>query len=129
MNFSLIDNSKRVKMQHLNNSRLHLNKKGSQVLSDVNCKEIIKIFKWYIFRNSSFDENDSNDSFQIDKRDECNNILNNIQMDNRNKLVFGHFNINSIHNKFELLSKQVKGNIDVLMISETKVETILLKTS
>ena len=45
MNFSLIDNSKPVQAQYLNNSRLHLNKKGSQVLSDVYCKEIVKITK------------------------------------------------------------------------------------
>ena len=32
MNFSLTDHSKLVKVQHLNNRRLHLNKKGSQVL-------------------------------------------------------------------------------------------------
>ena len=31
-------------------------------------------------------------------------------------------NINSIRNKFELLSEQVKGNVDVLMISETKID-------
>ena len=43
-------------------------------------------------------------------------------MDNRNKLVFSHSNINLICNKFELLSDQVKENIYVLMISETKVD-------
>ena len=43
-------------------------------------------------------------------------------MNNRNKLVFGNLNINSIGNKFELLSEQDKGNIDILMISETKFD-------
>ena len=33
-----------------------------------------------IFICSSFDEINSNDSLQIDKRDECKNILNNIGM-------------------------------------------------
>ena len=41
-------------------------------------------------------------------------------VDHRNELVFGHLNTNSAHNKFELLSEQVK--IDVLIISETKVD-------
>ena len=31
-------------------------------------------------------------------------------------------NINSIRNKFEFLAGQVKGKIDVLMISETKID-------
>ena len=42
------------------------------------------------------------------------------EMDNINKLAFGHLNIDSIWNKLELMSEQVKGNINVLMISETK---------
>ena len=42
--------------------------------------------------------------------------------DNLNKLIFAHLNINSIRNKFELLSQQIKGNGDVLLISETKID-------
>ena len=44
-------------------------------------------------------------------------ILKLIHSENSNKLVFVHLNIHSIRNKFELLSDQFKGNIDVLMIS------------
>ena len=36
--------------------------------------------------------------------------------------MFGHLNINSIRSKLELLSEQVKGNLDIFMISETKVD-------
>ena len=39
-----------------------------------------------------------------------------------NKIVVGHLNINSIRNKFNFLAHQVKGNIDILMISETKLD-------
>ena len=39
-----------------------------------------------------------------------------------NKLIFAHLDINSIRNKFEELIGQVKGTIDVLMISETKID-------
>ena len=31
-------------------------------------------------------------------------------------------NINSVRNKFEVLSDQVKGNIDVFVVSETKID-------
>ena len=41
-----------------------------------------------------------------------------IRRENTNKLVFAHININS----FESLFDQVKGNIDVLMISETNID-------
>ena len=48
-------------------------------------------------------------------------ILKSTCTENSNKLVFTHFNINSIRNKFELFVDQIKGNEDVLMISETKI--------
>ena len=41
-----------------------------------------------------------------------------------NELIFAHFNINSIRNKFGLLSEQIKCNVDVLTISETKINDI-----
>ena len=37
-----------------------------------------------------------------------------------NKLIFGHLNINnSLRNKLDLLSKEVKGSIDIFTVSET----------
>ena len=44
-----------------------------------------------------------------------------MRRENANKLVFAHIKINSLRNKFKLLADQVKGNIDVLMNSETKL--------
>ena len=35
--------------------------------------------------------------------------------------MIGHININSIRNKFEMLSNSIKGNLDILMISKTKL--------
>ena len=35
----------------------------------------------------------------------------------------GYININSIRNKFEMLSNSIKGNLDILMISETKLDS------
>ena len=49
-------------------------------------------------------------------------ILKSIRWENTNKSVFGRINIESLRNKFKLLIDQVKGNIDVLMISETKMD-------
>ena len=40
---------------------------------------------------------------------------------NINRLMIGHININSIQNKFEMLSNSIKGNLDILMIFENKV--------
>ena len=55
--------------------------------------------------------------------DHMSNIqLKSIRIKNLNKIVIGHLNINSLRNKFDFLVTQVKGSIDILMISETKTD-------
>ena len=43
-NIYLIDNSKKIKPQHLNKGKLHLNQKRSRLLSDIFSKEISHVF-------------------------------------------------------------------------------------
>ena len=45
---------------------------------------------------------------------------------NQNKLVIAHININSLRNKFELLTEKTKGNVDISLISETKIDESFL---
>ena len=40
---------------------------------------------------------------------------------NLNKLIIAHLNVNSLRNKLEFLKEQIQDNIDILMISETKI--------
>ena len=49
------------------------------------------------------------------------NILKNVRIKNINRLIIGHLNINSIANKFESLKEINQGYIDILVISETKL--------
>ena len=37
--------------------------------------------------------------------------------------IIGHLNINSIHNKFEMLSMSVVQYVDILVLSETKLDS------
>ena len=46
----------------------------------------------------------------------------NLKLRNLNRLIFGQININSVRNKFELLFSLISNNIDVLLISETKID-------
>ena len=39
-------------------------------------------------------------------------------------LIIGHLNINSIRNKFEMLSMSVAQYVDILMLSKTKLDSI-----
>ena len=49
-------------------------------------------------------------------------ILKTLRIKNMNKIIFGHLNINSIRNKFDLLADLVKSRIDVILVSETKLD-------
>ena len=51
-------------------------------------------------------------------------MLKSLCCNNLSKLVFAHLYINSIRNKFELLSEQVRGNVNVLVVSEAKIDYI-----
>ena len=39
-----------------------------------------------------------------------------------NRIIIGHLNINSLRNKFEQLKNIIKGKIDILVITETKID-------
>ena len=49
--------------------------------------------------------------------------LENIHRRNINRLIFAQLNINSLRNKFESLQHMINKNIDVLLISETKIDS------
>ena len=49
-------------------------------------------------------------------------MFKNIRNSSFNKLTFGHLNINSLRNKFDQLSELVKGFVDILLISESKLD-------
>ena len=41
---------------------------------------------------------------------------------NLNKLIIVHLNVNSLRNKLEFLKEQIQDKIDILMISEAKID-------
>ena len=51
------------------------------------------------------------------------NDLREVKLKHPNRLIFAHININSIRNKLETLQELIGNNIDVLLISETKLGT------
>ena len=48
--------------------------------------------------------------------------LSSLRRKNLNRVILAQLNINSIRNKFNLLAEGIKGKVDVLMISETKID-------
>ena len=54
--------------------------------------------------------------------------LNDLRLKNPNRFICAHLNINSVRNKFNLLSDIIKNNIDIptIMISEKKLDSSFL---
>ena len=50
-------------------------------------------------------------------------VLKNLRVSYPNNIIIGHLNINSIRNKFEMLSMSVAQYVDILMLSETKLDS------
>ena len=50
------------------------------------------------------------------------NKLKCLRTSNLHRIIIAQININSIRNKFEALVNGVRGNVDILMISETKID-------
>ena len=49
-------------------------------------------------------------------------FLNKLRIKNLNSVIIGHLNINSVRSKIEMLSSIVEGKLDLLLVSETKID-------
>ena len=74
------------------------------------------------YSTSGKSENPSSDPIIIDENtsDFCG--VNDLRSQNPFRVIIGHININSIRNKFEPLVSFINNNLDILMISETKID-------
>ena len=74
------------------------------------------------YNTSGKSENPLSDPIIIDENtsDFCG--INDLRNQNPFRVIIGHININSIRNKFEPLVSFINNNLDILMISETKID-------
>ena len=113
-------------MDHLGSKGLHLNPDGIAKFG-INLKASIrKLWKrygnWiptfprknYLSANCNYTKGNDGTS-NLD-------ILNDLRCRNLNRILIGHLNINSLRNKFEILVSSIAVNLDILMISETKLD-------
>ena len=52
-------------------------------------------------------------------------VFKNLRVSYPNNIIIGHLNINSIRNKFQMLSLSVAQYVDILILSETKLDSIV----
>ena len=72
--------------------------------------------------NLSYNLNRSNDHVDVDSNSYFGDQLRSLRKKNLNDLILADLNINSLRNKFDQLVNGIKGNTDVLMMSETKLD-------
>ena len=56
-------------------------------------------------------------------------ILKTCKLNNVNRISIDHININSLRNKFHALTEIIKNKIDILMISESKIDDSFRSTN
>ena len=94
-----------------------MNIKGSKLLGDIFVKQISSVFNGQANYSSSLSlEERRSQVTNIMKTNDCITVLKSIHSDNLNKLILTLFKKNSIKNKLEFLSTQIKSNIDVLKV-------------
>ena len=78
-------------------------------------------------RNETVSENciDEDMHYSLNNDDSCDtpSLLNKLKLKNVNRLVIGHLNINSLPHKFDQLKSIIGKNIDILVITETKIDS------
>ena len=57
------------------------------------------------------------------KQDDVLTILKDLRVKNHNRIIVGNLNINSIPNKFDALKTILPGNIDIFVVTETKLDS------
>ena len=67
-------------------------------------------------------KNDCGIKDESQKLENFTDFLFNIRKHHSNKIIMAHININSLRNKFDMLTNSVSEYIDILMISETKLD-------
>ena len=74
------------------------------------------------FLCSEYDYNDNNIKDDLEDFDPV-RVMDNIRQKHSNMLVIAQLNIDSLRNKFALLSTMIKDYVDLLLISETKIDS------
>ena len=138
-NIPFIDHSKNINPhKHLNRSKLHFNITGNRMFIDNIKRFLIKYYghagqgsnindllnSCSVLTESSEKESVNSDpNYVITKNDSFAVSVpfsEKLRLENQNRLIFNHLNINSIRNKFEMLTNIIQGTLDILLVSETK---------
>ena len=66
---------------------------------------------------------------EIHQSDDIQCKLNKLRLSNPNNVIVGHFNINSLPSKSDQLKLLITNKIDILVLTETKLEVFCFKNT
>ena len=101
--------------------KLYLNRRGNTVLAK-NLLDCIENCWREVSEKALFLKEYLSDSSETESAKNSPSTLNAIRKNEINRLIFANNNINIIRNKFDMLASKFKGNTDVIMISEIKLD-------
>ena len=130
--------NRNIKSRQLSWKGLHLNDSVSKLLArnflekiksfwvDERCSSIIKDNELgYLSKDDRYNNPSGKTSQKekhIEKDQSFGEILNDVREKNINRPIIGQLNINSIKNKFHFLESEASKHLDILLISETKID-------
>ena len=143
LSVSIVDNFN-IRAFYLNGGGFHLSNKGLRRLAIYLKVKICHL--WYKLEPINDDHekemlNENTTNFQSQKsltykfssldqitteEEDVKSSLRSLKLRNVNRLIFGQINISSIRKNFKLLFSLVSNNIDVLLISKTKIDNTFL---
>ena len=123
--FVFIDNNN-IPTSSLFRDGLHLLEIGKRILANNfidNLKNFLRGRKTYRPPPENPSETTNSCKGNIESEDKyCNESLKELRQKNLNRPIIAQLNINSIRNKFQFLEKEICANLDILLISESKLD-------
>ena len=108
-----------IKEEHLGKKWLHLNKRENIIFANILLKFLRSNFWDGEFLNSFVvSEEYKSEKLDISSDDPCFSSFKICATEKYSSNIFAHLNINSLRNKSDGLVDQIKGNVDILVISE-----------
>ena len=116
---------------HLNQDRLHPNRKGQYMMGNNFSTFINNFYFWKLIPTTSTgmsgdcisnsqNSNEIMKEVRNGKDHDAFSLLKKQRLDYPKNIIFGHLNINSLRNKFESIYELIKGKFDIFLINKTK---------
>ena len=126
-NIGFIDNENINPTYNCNRSKLHLNKRATNLLTENILFSLYnEISDWHegtVSKNSSCKSKPKPNKILPLLDDSIFPFLTKLRSEHPKNVLLGHLNTNSVRNKFELTNKLIRNNFDIFITTESKLDS------